>query len=212
DLSKKRLVADLRAVTHQTGVAPSWLHPIETRIVMLSSGIRARIGLEIWGDNADTLSELALQFEPIVKEVEGATDVTAMRTGGMPYVEFVLKRERMAHYGVNVEMVQEIIEVALGGKRITTTVEDRERYPVRIRYERELRDNLEELGDVLVTTPAGAQVPITELAEIRHVVGPAMIRGINGKLVGYVMFNPVEVDEVTLIQRVEERVNRAIES
>lgn len=212
DLSKKRLIADLRAVTHQTGVAPSWLHPIETRIVMLSSGIRARIGLEIWGDNADTLSELALQFEPIVKEVEGATDVTAMRTGGMPYVEFVLKRERMAHYGVNVEMVQEIIEVALGGKRITTTVEDRERYPVRIRYERELRDNLEELGDVLVTTPAGAQVPITELAEIRHVVGPAMIRGINGKLVGYVMFNPVEVDEVTLIQRVEERVNRAIES
>ncbi|MCC6465267.1 MAG: efflux RND transporter permease subunit, partial [Planctomycetes bacterium] len=211
DLSKQRLVADLRAVTHQPGVAPSWLHPIETRIVMLSSGIRARIGLEIWGDDADRLAELALQFEPIIKQVPGATDVTAMRAGGQPYLEYHLRRDRIAHYGLNVEEIQDLIEVALGGKRLTTTVEGRERYPVRVRYERELRDNLAELDSLLVPTPMGAQVPITELADIRHVIGPSMIRGINGKLVGYVMFNPASVDEVTLIERVDARVKQAIE-
>lgn len=212
DLTQKALIADLRKKTHQPGVAPSWLMPIETRIVMLSSGIRARIGLEIVGDDANELAELALQLEPIVKEVEGAGDVTAMRTGGKPYVEFHLRRDRMAHYGVNVQQVNNVIEVALGGKRLTTTVEGRERYPVRVRYERDVRDSLDKLGDVLISTPGGAQVPITEVAEIRHVVGPSAIRGINGQLVGYVMFNPVDVDETTLIGRVEDRVRRAIEN
>lgn len=212
DLDQKSLIADLRQVTRQPGVAPSWLQPIETRIVMLSSGIRARIGLELVGDDANTLAELALKLEPIVKEVQGTSDVTALRTGGKPYVEFHLKRDRLAHYGVSVVQVNNIIEVALGGKRLTTTVEGRERYPVRVRYERDLRDNLEELGDVLITTPTGAQIPITEVAEIRHIVGPAAIRGINGQLVGYVMFNPVDVDETRLIERVEERVRRAIDN
>lgn len=212
DLTQKSLIADLRQKTYQPGVAPSWLMPIETRIVMLSSGIRARIGLEIVGDDANQLAELALELEPIVKEVEGAGDVTAMRTGGKPYVEFHLDRERMAHYGVNVAQVNNVIEIALGGKRLTTTVEGRERYPVRVRYERDVRDNLEKLGDVLISTPAGAQIPITEVAEIRHVVGPSAIRGINGKLVGYVMFNPVDVDETTLIDRVERRVRQAIDN
>ncbi|MCA8946552.1 MAG: efflux RND transporter permease subunit, partial [Planctomycetes bacterium] len=212
DLDQKSLIGDLRQVTRQPGVAPSWLQPIETRIVMLSSGIRARIGLELVGDDANTLAELALKLEPIVKEVQGTSDVTALRTGGKPYVEFHLKRDRLAHYGVSVVQVNNIIEVALGGKRLTTTVEGRERYPVRVRYERDLRDNLEELGDVLITTPTGAQIPITEVAEIRHIVGPAAIRGINGQLVGYVMFNPVDVDETRLIERVEKRVRQAIDS
>ncbi len=211
-MTKKKLIAELRQKTYQPGVAPSWLQPIETRLVMLSSGIRARIGLELVGSDATTLAELALQLEPIVREVEGTGDVTALRTGGKPYVEFKLKRERMANYGVSVQQVNNLIEVALGGKRITTTVEGRERYPVRVRYERDLRDNLEKLGDILVTTSTGAQVPITEVADIEHVIGPAAIRGINGQLVGYVMFNPVDVDETTLVSRVEERVKRAIDN
>jgi Cu(I)/Ag(I) efflux system membrane protein CusA/SilA len=212
DMTKKDLIADLRQKTHQPGTAPSWLQPIETRLVMLSSGIRARIGLEIVGTDAAELAELALQLEPIVREVEGTSDVTALRTGGKPYVEFRLRRERMANYGVTVQQVNNIIEVALGGKRITTTVEGRERYPVRVRYERDLRDNLEKLGDVLVTTPSGAQVPITEIADIEHVIGPAAVRGINGQLVGYVMFNPVDIDETTLIDHVQTRVQRAIDN
>ncbi|MCA8912916.1 MAG: efflux RND transporter permease subunit, partial [Planctomycetes bacterium] len=212
DLSKKDLISDLRLKTFQPGVAPSWLQPIQTRVVMLSSGIRARIGLELVGDDANELAELALQLEPIVKEVDGTADVTALRTGGKPYVEFELKRDRMAHYGVSVAQVNNVIEIALGGKRLTTTVEGRERYPVRVRYERELRDNLEELGDVLITTPNGAQIPITEVADIRSVVGPAAIRGVNGQLVGYVMFNPVDIDETTLIERVQERVQQAIDN
>ncbi len=212
DLSQKALIADLRQVTRQPGVAPSWLQPIETRIVMLSSGIRAKIGLELVGSDANELAELALRLEPIVKEVEGTGDVTALRTGGKPYVEFHLRRDRLAHYGLSIQQVNNVIEVALGGKKLTTTIEGRERYPVRVRYERDIRDNLDELGDVLIATKSGAQIPITDVAEIRHVVGPAAIRGINGQLVGYVMFNPVNVDETTLIDRVDARVKEAIES
>ena len=211
DLTTKALKDDLRQKTFQTGVAPSWLMPIETRIIMLSSGIKARIGLELVGDDAARLAELALQLEPIVKEVGGTSDVTALRLGGKPYIEFKIRRDRLAHYGVTVAQVQRVISVALGGVTITTTVEGRERYPVRVRYERELRDNIEELGDLLISTPSGAQVPITELADIEHVLGPSAIRGINGQLVGYVMFNPVDIDEVTLIQRVDARVKRAME-
>ncbi|MCF6228876.1 MAG: efflux RND transporter permease subunit, partial [Planctomycetes bacterium] len=209
DLTQKSLIADLRQVTRQPGVAPSWLQPIETRIVMLSSGIKARIGLELVGSDAAELSELALKLEPIVKEVEGTSDVTALRIGGKPYIEFHINRERMQHYGVNIEQVNNIIKIAQGGMRVTTTVEGRERYPVRIRYERDRRDSIEKLGDLLVTTKTGAQIPITEVADIKHVLGPAAIRGINGQLVGYVMFNAVDIDEVTLIDRVEERVQRA---
>ena len=211
-MDKQKLIAELRRVTHQPGVAPSWLQPIETRVVMLSSGIRARIGLEIVGSDAGQLAELALELEPIVREVEGVSDVVAMRTGGKPYVEFHLRRERMAHYGVTVMQVNELIEIALGGMKLTTTVEGRERYPVRVRYARELRDRLDRIGDILISTPSGAQVPITEVAEVRHVTGPSEIRGVNGRLVGYVMFNPVGIDETRLIHRVEERVKRAIDT
>lgn len=211
-MTKKKLIEELRQKTYQPGVAPSWLQPIETRLVMLSSGIRARIGLELVGDDANQLAELALKLEPIIKAVDGTGDVTALRTGGKPYVEFHLRRDRLAHYGVSIQQVNNIIEVALGGKKLTTTVEGRERYPVRVRYDRDLRDNLEELGDVLIKTPSGAQIPITEVADIRHIVGPAAIRGVNGKLVGYVMFNPVDIDETALIRRVDERVKLAIEN
>jgi copper/silver efflux system protein len=209
-MDRQKLIGELRQATHQPGVAPSWLMPIETRVVMLSSGIRARIGLEIVGDDAATLAELALQLEPIVREVQGAADVTAMRTGGKSYVELHANRERMAHYGVSVDKVNMLIEIALGGMVLTRTVEGRERYPVRVRYDRELRDSLAKLGDVLVATPTGAQVPITEVVDIHYRTGPSEIRGINGRLVGYVMFNPVGIDETRLIERVDERVRAAI--
>lgn len=211
-IHKADIIRELRQATNLPGVAPSWLQPIETRIVMLSSGIRAKIGLEIAGDNVDKLYELTVALEPIVREVPGATDVVALRTGGAPYVEFRLRRDRMAHYGVSVMQVQDIIETALGGRALTTTVEGRERYPVRIRYERELRDNLEDLGGILVTAENGAQIPISDVADIEYVVGPASIRGVNGRLVGYVMFNTVDIDETTLIGRVEERIAKAREA
>ena len=210
-MDRKKLVAELRRVTNLKGVAPSWLQPIQTRIVMLSSGIRSQIGLELLGDDANRLAELALALEPVIKSVSGASDVVAMRTGGKPYVEFRLNRERMQHYGVSVMMVQDTIEVALGGRRVTTTVQGRERYPVRVRYERELRDKLEDLQRILVAAPSGAQVPITDLADIEYVVGPSEIRGANGKLAGYVTFNTADIDETRLIERVEQRLRQAID-
>jgi copper/silver efflux system protein len=211
-MDKKKLVAELRRVTDLKGVAPAWLQPIQTRVVMLSSGIRSQIGLEILGDDANQLAEMALALEPIIKSVDGAGDVVAMRTGGKPYVEYKRRRDRMQHYGLTVMMVQDTIEVALGGMELTRTVEGRERYPVRLRYERDLRDRLEDLERILVATPGGAQVPITEVADIEYVIGPSEIRGANGKLAGYVTFNTVGIDETRLIARVEERVTQAIEN
>ncbi|MCC6572257.1 MAG: efflux RND transporter permease subunit [Planctomycetes bacterium] len=210
-MDRHKLVAELRRVTNLKGVAPSWLQPIQTRVVMLSSGIRSRIGLEILGDDANSLAELALALEPLVKDVPGAADVVAMRTGGKPYVQFEIKRDRLSHYGLTVMMVQQAIEVAIGGTRLTTTVEGRERYPVRIRYERDLRDKLEDLERILVATPGGAQIPIADVADIEYVVGPSEIRGANGKVASYVTFNTVEIDETTLIGRVAERLKRAID-
>jgi Cu(I)/Ag(I) efflux system membrane protein CusA/SilA len=207
---KKMIVKELRRVTNLKGVAPAWLQPIQTRVVMLTSAIRSQIGLEILGDDSTKLGELALKLEPIIKGVPGTTDVVAMRTGGKPYVEYRLRRDKMQHYGLSVMMVQNTIEVALGGRKVTTTVEGRERYPVRIRYERELRDKLEDLDRVLIATPGGAQIPITEVADIEYLVGPSEIRGANGKVAGVVTFNTAGIDETTLIARVEERLNMAI--
>jgi Cu(I)/Ag(I) efflux system membrane protein CusA/SilA len=211
-LTKKQLIADLRQATNIPGIAPSWLQPIETRVIMLSSGIKARIGLEVVGDNPRQLEELALALEPVVKSVEGTSDVTALRTGGKPYVKFHIRRDRLQHYGVSTQQVQSVIEVALGGKALGYTVEGRERYPIRVRYERDLRDSLPELGNILISTSAGGQVPLSDLADFEYTTGPASIRGINGQLVGYVMFNPVNIDETRLIKRVEARVRQAIDN
>jgi Cu(I)/Ag(I) efflux system membrane protein CusA/SilA len=193
-------VAELRQKTAQVGVAPSWLQPIETRVVMLQSGIRSSIGLEIRGDDPEVLERLAVQVEPWIREVPGAADVTALRLGGKPYLEFHLDRRRMATYGVSVRAVQDVIEVAIGGKALTMSVEGRERYPIRIRYPRERRDRAESLARILVPTRDGSQVPITEVARIEHVVGPASLRSVDGKLVSYVMLNAVGRDEVSVVE------------
>lgn len=209
-MTPKKIEQELRRATDIPGVAPSWLQPIETRIVMLSSGIKARIGLELVGDDSETLEQLAREIEPIIKSVPGATDVAALRTGGKPYIKFHIRRDRLQHYGLSTQQVQSVIEVAIGGKAITYATEGRERYPVRVRYERELRDTPSELDSVLVSTPSGAQVPLSDHADMEYMTGPASIRGINGKLVGYVMFNPVDTDETRLIASVEDRLNQAI--
>src|SRR4030043_1388527 len=147
-----------------SGVVNSWTKPIKARVDMLSTGIRTPVGIKILGDDLNTIQHIGEQIETVLKEVPGTSSVFAERTAGGYFLDFVLKREEMAHYGLTVDQVQMVIMSAIGGENITTTIEGRERYPVNLRYARELRDDLEKLKRVLVPTKMGAQIPLGQLA------------------------------------------------
>lgn len=182
------------------------LQPIAARIVMLQSGMRAPMGIKIRGPDLETIEKVALEFELLLKQVESveSSAVIADRIVGKPYVEIDIDRDAIMRYGLHVRSIQDVIEVAIGGRRITTTVEGRERYPVRVRYARELRDDIETLGRILVPTPNGAQIPLGQLADIRFIRGPQVLKSEDTFLIGYVLFdmkpNNAEVDVVEQCQ------------
>lgn len=190
-------------VTHLPGLtsAPK-LQPIEARLVMLSTGMRAPMGLKIYGPDLETIEQSGKAIEQALKDVPSVipSSVFYDRAVGAPYLEIKLNRDNMARYGVNVEDLQEILSAAVGGMILTKTVEGRERFPVRLRYARELRDNPEALSMLLVPTATGAQIPLKELADIEYVRGAQMIQSENTFLVGYVIFDKkqgkAEVDVV----------------
>src|SRR5690606_10680315 len=165
--------SDLPGVTS----APK-LQPIETRLVMLQTGMRAPMGIKVYGPDLQTIQNFGIELEELLKQVPSvkAEAVFADRTVGKPYLEIDIDRNAIARYGLSIENVQQTLETAVGGMEITTTVEGRERYPVRVRYPRELRDDPESIGRILVPTPAGAQIPLSELAELKYTRGPQMIR------------------------------------
>ncbi|MEX2577436.1 MAG: efflux RND transporter permease subunit [Verrucomicrobiales bacterium] len=184
------------------------LQPIETRIVMLQTGMRATMGLKVFGPDLATLESTALELEALLKGVSGIEPATvfADRVVGKPYLEIHIDREAIARYGISVRGMQDVIEVAVGGRQITTTVEGRERYPVRVRYLRERRDSIEELAEILVPAPDGTQIPLGQLAEIEFVRGPMAIKSEDTFLLAYVIFDKepgyAEVDVVEEAQEV----------
>lgn len=183
------------------------LQPIQTRLIMLSTGMRAPIGLKVYGPDLETIEQVGLELEKILQKVPGIEPATvfADRIVGKPYLELDINRDQIARYGLTIEDMQRFIEVAIGGIRLTTTVEGRERFPVRVRYAREFRDNPEDVKRVLIPTPAGAQIPLGELAEITYRRGPQMIKSEDTFLTGYVIFDKkdeyAEVDVVEEAQR-----------
>ncbi len=178
------------------------LQPIAARIVMLQSGMRAPMGVKIKGPDLKTIEQLGLDIERFLKEVPlvESSAVIADRIVGKPYLEIHIDREAIARYGIMLEEVQMVIETAVGGMPITTTVEGRERYPVRVRYLRELRDNPDDLGSILIPGMDGVQIPLAQLAQIEYVRGPEMIKSEDTFLTGYVLFDKkpqyAEVDVV----------------
>jgi Cu(I)/Ag(I) efflux system membrane protein CusA/SilA len=211
-ITKNEILEDLRENTDITGVAPTWLQPIQTRVVMLQSGLRAMMGAKIFGDDLKEIERVGLELEQIIKQVPGAVDVLADRIVGKPYIEFNINRQATARYGVKLQDVQDVIETAIGGINLTWTVEGRERYPVRVRYLRELRDNFDALPKILVPTPAGAQIPISQVVDIKYVIGPAMIKSENALLLGYVTFNTRERDEVSVVEDAQKLVAAKMKS
>jgi Cu(I)/Ag(I) efflux system membrane protein CusA/SilA len=178
------------------------LQPIAARIVMLQSGMRAPMGVKVKGPDLETIERVGLEIERFLKEVSSVepSAVVADRIVGKPYLEIDIDREAIARYGIHIRQVMDIIEVAIGGKRLTMTIEGRERYPVRVRYQRELRNSIEELERILIPASDGTQIPLIEISEIRFVRGPMVIKSEDTFLIGYVIFDKqpgyAEVDVV----------------
>ncbi|MGE5295104.1 MAG: efflux RND transporter permease subunit, partial [Solirubrobacterales bacterium] len=170
------------------------LQPIAARVVMLQSGMRAAMGVKIKGPDLATIERVGLDIERILKEVPSVDPATVIadRIVGKPYLEIVPDRQALARYGVPIQQFQDVLEVAVGGIQVTTTVEGRQRFPVRVRYQRELRDSIEALERVLIPSPDGAQIPLVQVAQIQYVRGPEMIKSEDTSLVGYVLFDKVE--------------------
>lgn len=203
-------VANIPGVTS----APK-LQPIETRLVMLQTGMRAPMGLKVYGPDLKTIESFSLELEKQLKEVPSVKPeaVYADRSLGKPYMEIDLDRKAMARHGLNVVDVQEYIEVALGGMGMTTTVEGRERYSIRARYAREWRSDPESISKIFIATPTGAQIPLSEIATIVYRPGPMMIRGEDSFLVGYVLLDKKDgYAEVSVVEEAQRFLNEKIKA
>lgn len=213
-LTKNDIIAELNSKMQIPGVGNAWTQPIINRINMLSTGVRTDLGIKIFGDNLDTLEKLAIDAEEIVKKVNGAADVFAERTQGGKYIDIDIKRDAISRYGLNVGDVQDVIETAIGGENISNTVEGRRRFPIRVRYFRDYREDIDKLKNILVTVgssgssmqeDAGSemsstsvsnnsgsgvfQIPLGELADIKVTSGPPMISSENNMLRSIVFLN-----------------------
>ncbi|MEQ9209498.1 MAG: efflux RND transporter permease subunit, partial [Pseudomonadales bacterium] len=202
------ILNEIVKVTRLPGVtsAPK-LQPIETRLVMLQTGMRAPMGIKVYGRDLNVIEQFGMELEAILKEVPSvkAEAAFADRIVGKPYLHLNIDRDAIARYGLSIEQLQQSIETAIGGMTITTTLEGRERYPVRVRYPRELRDDPDKIKNILVPTPTGVQVPLGDLVKVEYLRGPQMIKSEDTFLVGYVLFDKrdgyAEVDVVNEAQR-----------
>lgn len=209
-ITKGEILTELQDKTAIPGVLPTFLQPIQTRLVMLQTGFRAMMGVKIFGSDLKEIERVGLEIEQFLRHVPGATDVVADRIVGKPYLEFEIDRDRIARYGVSIRAVQDVIEIAIGGMNIMESVEGRERYPIRVRYLREFREDLPELEKILVPSSTGAQIPLVQLLTIKSVLGPQEIKGERGLLVGYVTMNTRDRDEVSVVEEAEAVLRAAV--
>ncbi len=185
-ISWEELVAEMDKALQIPGTTNAWTMPIKARIDMLTTGVRTPVGIKIYGPDLVEIEAIGRQLEGALQGVRGTRSVYAERVAGGYFVDFDLRRGELARYGITVAQAQDVIMSAVGGENVSTTIEGRARFPVNVRYPRELRDDLDSLGRVLVMTPSGAQVPLAQIAELKRVTGPSMIRNENGLLAGYV--------------------------
>jgi len=193
-ISWDELVTRMDAVVRFPGVTNAWTMPIKARTDMLTTGVRTPVGIKIYGGDLDEIQRIGERLEQVMKDIPGTRSVFSERVTGGYFIDIEPRRDQLARYGLTIERLQDVVMSAIGGENITTTIEGRERYPVNLRYPRELREDLDRLGRVLVPTGTGAQVPIAQLAYVKLLQGPAMIRNENGFLSGYVFVDIADRD------------------
>jgi Cu(I)/Ag(I) efflux system membrane protein CusA/SilA len=205
-MSMEKLVDELDKAIRFPGLTNAWTMPIKTRIDMLSTGIKTPVGIKLMGEDLQVLSRLGEEVEAVIREVPGTLSVYSERVTGGNFLDYVIRRKEAARYGLTVGDVQDIIMTAVGGMNVTQTVEGLERYPVNLRYGSELRDTQEKLRRILVPTPLGAQVPITQLADIRIVKGPPSIKTENARKTAWVYVDLTGIDIGTYVKRAQQVV------
>jgi len=210
-ISWEELVDELDAAVKIPGVTNSWTMPIKARTDMLTTGVRTPIGIKIFGEDLGKIEKLGAQIESALRDVPGTRSVYAERVAGGYFLDIEPRRPQLARYGITIEQLQMTIATAVGGENVGTTFEGRERFPVNVRYPRELREDIDSLGRVLVPAPSGAQVPLTELADIRTTNGPAMLRDENGFLSGYVYVDVAGRDVGGYVEEAKAKVAAGVE-
>ena len=185
-ISHQELIDQMDKTLQIPGTTNAWTMPIKNRIDMLSTGVRTPIGIKVLGSDINEIERIGIQLEGIIRNIPGTRSVYAERTAGGYFLDFDLKRNQLARYGLSIHDAQMTISSAIGGEDVTETVEGQERYSVNVRYPQELRDSVEKLKHVLIATPSGAQIPLGQVADIVLRTGPSMIRNENGLLAGYV--------------------------
>ena len=209
-MTMEKLVRELDQAIQFPGLTNAWTMPIKTRTDMLSTGIKTPVGIKLMGEDLQVLSDLGEKIEAVMREVPGTLSVYAERVTGGNFLDFRIKRLEAARFGLTVGDVQDIIMSAIGGMNITQTVEGLERYPVNLRYGSELRDTPEKLRRILVPTPMGAQVPITQLAEIRIVKGPPVIKSENARNTAWIYVDLTGIDVGTYVKKAQQIVGEKI--
>ena len=209
-MTPAKLIEELDAALRIPGLTNAWTMPIRARIDMLSTGIRTPVGIKIAGPDLTELERLGRQVEAVVRDVPGTASVYADRVMGGNYLDFAIDRDAIARHGLTVRDVQEVIQTAIGGMNVTTTVEGLERYPVNLRYSRELRDDLRGLRSVLVTTPEGHQVPLGRLVSMEYVVGPPSIKSEGAKPNAWVYIDIRDIDVGSYVETAREAVAEGV--
>jgi len=209
-ISWEELIGEMDQALRIPGSTNAWTMPIKGRIDMLTTGVRTPIGIKIFGSNLKEIERIGSELETLLQEIPGTRSVYAERVAGGYFVDFVPRRDQLARYGLTIDELQRIIVSAIGGENITTTIEGRERYPVNLRYPRELRDDITRLRRVLVPTRTGAQIPLAQLADIELVQGPSMLRNENGFLAGYVYVDITGRDVGGYVEEAKQKVREAL--
>ncbi|HEX4916644.1 MAG TPA: efflux RND transporter permease subunit [Limnobacter sp.] len=210
-MTADKLVEELDKIVRVPGLTNIWVPPIRNRIDMLATGIKSPVGAKITGPSLDTINQIAVQLEQVVKNMDGVSSAFAERLTGGRYIDVNIHRERAARYGLNVSDVQTIVASAVGGMNIGETVEGLQRFPIQVRYPRELRDSLAGLRNLPVYTPAGQQIVLGEVAEIQITDGPPMLRSENARLAGYVYIDIRGRDLKSTVQDMQTIVQQQVE-
>ncbi len=210
-MTLEKLITELDKAIQFPGLTNAWTMPIKTRLDMLSTGIKTPVGIKLMGTDLQVLSDLGETVEAVVREIPGTLSVYSERVTGGNFLDYRINRLEVARYGLTVGDVQDIIMSAVGGMNITRTVEGLERYPVNLRYAAELRDTPEKLGRILVPTPTGAQIPITQLADIRIIKGPPSIKSENARRNAWIYVDIAGIDVGTYVKKAQQIVREKVQ-
>ena len=210
-MTREKLIAEFDAALRMPGVTNIWTQPIINRIEMLATGIRSEVGIKIFGGDLATLEKLSRQVADVVREIPGGRDVYPEQIGGAPYIDIRINRAAAARYGIDVKTIEDVIEKGIGETNLSVTIEGRRRFPVRVRFAPEDRKDAETIGRLPIITPDGAYVPLSSVASIQQVTGPAMISSENGLLRGTVLLNVRGRDVVGFVNEAKKAVQEKVQ-